>query len=90
MWYPAQSQGIKLETYCSEARIILLSMGSTGSSAILRPSWIQTNKDTVLDEHIRWIASFIYFVTSMQAAKPSEKQSLILDDQIKKASMHIW
>lgn len=26
------------ETHCSEARIILLSMGSTGSSAILRPS----------------------------------------------------
>lgn len=25
-------------TYCSEARIILLSMGSTGSSAILRPT----------------------------------------------------
>lgn len=29
---------IRVETYCSEARIILLSMGSTGNSAILRPS----------------------------------------------------
>lgn len=53
---------IRLETYCSEARIILLSMGSTGSSAILRPSWTPTNKNKQTFK--QWKASFIQLINN--------------------------